>query len=87
MSKDREENAETIREAITRRRAIVPTVDPVIAEIKGSNPEMNITSTIASEPAIPPKPLERDFPYPARISVNFEYIRVEATVAPSQTPP
>ena len=52
MSKDREENAETIREAITRSRAIVPTVDPVIAEMNGSNPEMNITSTIANEPAI-----------------------------------
>jgi hypothetical protein len=31
MSSDREEKAETSREAITSRRAIVATVDPVIA--------------------------------------------------------
>jgi hypothetical protein len=31
MSSDREEKAETIREAITSRRAIVATVDPDIA--------------------------------------------------------
>ena len=87
ISSDREERAETSREAITSRRAIVATVDPVIAKIKGSNPEIAMTAAIASEPTIPPNPCDSDFPYPARISLKLEYIRVDATVEPSQTPP
>ena len=66
---------------------MVAAVDPVIAKINGSNPEIAITVAIASEPAIPPNPCDSDFPYPARISPKLEYIRVEATVEPSHTPP
>ncbi len=87
INKDLEEIAEAIREAITRSRAIVAVVESRIANTNGSNPEMIITSAMAREPLTPPKPCDRDFPYPARISRKLEYTRVDATEDPSHTPP
>jgi hypothetical protein len=84
---DRDEIAETIREAITINRDAVAMGEPAIEPMKGRIPETAITKTSAREPKIPPNPVDIDFPYPARISLNDEYMRVEAIVEPSQTPP
>jgi hypothetical protein len=84
---DRDEIAETIREAITMSNDAVAMGEPAIEPINGRIPETAITKTSAKEPKIPPKPVDIDFPYPARISLNDVYIRVDAIAEPSQTPP
>jgi hypothetical protein len=84
---DRDEKAETSREAITMSRDAVAIAEPASEPINGRIPETAITKTSASEPKIPPNPVDIDFPYPARISLKDEYMRVEAIVEPSQTPP
>ena len=87
ISSDRDEIAETSREAITISRAAVAMGEPAIDPINGRIPETAMTKTSASDPKIPPNPVDIDFPYPARISLNDVYMRVDAIVEPSQTPP
>jgi hypothetical protein len=87
MMSEREEIEETTREVTTRSKAAVAIVDPKNEKINGSSPEMAITAASASEPKTPPNPVDIDFPYPARISLKDEYIRVEAIFEPSHTPP
>jgi hypothetical protein len=62
MSNDRDERAETIREAMMRSKAIAAVVDPVNANMKGVRPEIIIIRAIANDPPKPPKPCDSDFP-------------------------
>ena len=87
MRSERDEIAETSREAITISRDAVAIEEPAVEPINGRIPEIALTRTSASEPMTPPTPVDIDFPDPARISPQDEYMRVEAIVEPSQTPP
>jgi hypothetical protein len=62
MSNDRDERAETIREAMMRSKAIAAVVDPVSEKMNGITPETIIMRAIANEPITPPKPCDSDFP-------------------------
>ena len=62
ISKDRDESAETIREAMIRINAAIAVVDPVNENMNGSNPETTIIKAITSEPTAPQKPCDSDFP-------------------------
>jgi hypothetical protein len=84
---DRDEIAEITREAITMSKDAVAMGEPAIEPINGKTPETAITKASAIEPKTPPNPVDIDFPYPARISLNEEYMRVDAIDEPSQTPP
>lgn len=62
ISNDRDERAETIREVMTRSKAMAAVVDPVNEKMNGIRPEIIIKRAITSEPITPPKPCESDFP-------------------------
>jgi hypothetical protein len=62
MSNDRDERAETIREAMIRSKAIAAVVDPTNENINGISAETIIMRAIANDPTTPPKPCESDFP-------------------------
>jgi hypothetical protein len=70
MMSEREEIAETTRDVTTRSNAAVAIGDPKNEAINGRSPEIAIIAASASEPKIPPNPVDIDFPYPARISLN-----------------
>lgn len=62
ISNDRDERAETMREAMTSSRAMAAVVDPVNDKMNGIRPEIIIKRAITNEPITPPKPCESDFP-------------------------
>ena len=62
MRSERDEIAETIREAIIISKDAVAIGDPAIEPINGTIPETAMTKTSAIEPKTPPNPVDIDFP-------------------------
>jgi Ethanolamine utilization protein EutJ (predicted chaperonin) len=56
ISNDRDERAETIREAMASSKAMAAVVEPVNEKMNGISPETIIKRAITDEPITPPKP-------------------------------
>jgi hypothetical protein len=76
-----------IRVRVTALNAYQPIEEPVMPAIRGAIPVKNTNVTAIAEPRIEPKAACKDLPYPASISFQDEYMRVDAMAEPFATQP